>query len=55
LDKSEACEFYNVIKNSGSGKAVVCTTCRNAPKNDSIANCALFKCMVAGCDRERSR
>ena len=55
LDKAEACEFYNVTKNSGSGKAVVCGTCRNAPKNGSIANCALFKCMVAGRDRERSR
>ena len=55
LDKAEACEFYNVTKNSGSGKAVVCATCRNAPKNGSIANCVLFKCMVAGCNRECSR
>ena len=55
LDKAEACEFYNVTKNSGSGKAVVCATCRNAPKDGDINNCVLFRCMVAGCNRERSR
>ena len=55
LDKAEACEFYNVTKNSGSGKAVVCATCRNAPKEGCIDNCVLFRCMVAGCDRKRSR
>lgn len=47
LSKSEACEFYNVTKNSGSGKAIVCATCRNAPKEGSIDNCPLFRCMVA--------
>ena len=55
LSKAEACEFYNVTKNSGSGKAVVCATCRNAPKEGCIDNCELFRCMIAGCDRKRSR
>ena len=55
LDKAEACAFYNVTKNSGSGKAVVCSTCRNAPKDGDIDNCPLFRCMVAGSNRECSR
>ena len=55
LDKAEACEFYNVTKNSGSGKAVVCATCRNAPKEGCIDNCVLFRCMVAGNNRKCSR
>ena len=55
MGKAEACEFYNVTKNSGSGKAVVCATCRNAPKEGCIDNCVLFRCMIAGCDRKRSR
>lgn len=54
LDKAEACAFYNVIKNAGSGKAVACSTCRNAPKEGDIDNCPLFRCMIAGCDRKRS-
>jgi hypothetical protein len=55
MSKAEACEFYNVTKNSGSGKAVVCTTCRNAPKEGCIDNCVLFRCMVAGNNRKCSR
>lgn len=54
LDKAEACAFYNVIKNAGSGKAVACSTCRNAPKDGDIDNCPLFRCMVAGNNRKRS-
>lgn len=52
MSKAEACEFYNVTKNSGSGKAVVCATCRNAPKEGSIDNCPLFRCMIAGSNRK---
>jgi hypothetical protein len=55
LDKAEACEFYNVIKNSGSGKAVACATCRNAPKEGSIDNCPLFRCMIVRSNRERPK
>jgi len=55
LSKAETCEFYNVTKNSGSGKAIVCATCRNAPKEGSIDNCPLFRCMVAGSNRERPK
>ena len=55
MGKAEACEFYNVIKNAGSGKAIVCATCRNAPKEGGIDNCPLFRCMVAGNNRKCSR
>ena len=55
MDKAEACEFYNVIKNAGSGKAIVCATCRNAPKEGGIDNCPLFRCMVAGNNRKCSK
>jgi hypothetical protein len=51
LAKADACEYYQVTKNSGS-RPVGCNTCRNAPKTGSLEQCPLFLCMITGTKRQ---